>query len=612
MSDSPIADGASTALTFGPVDEPHENPNYVGLINGAVDSNTREFVVVLDDKATVQLDDLLVTRRTLADGTEVAHYGIVTELTSRIEGMTEPSDTEYHAGSASAQPGHTSRCAIISVLRVDPEKFVAPDPGSAVEHARDKDRTKALYADQMDGKLPIGFDQADEPIYADWSFMNGVQGGHVSISGISGVAAKTSYALFLLYMIYETEVGRALLGAGASGARALVFNVKGEDLLHLDRPHKTFTAEQAAKWHALGVANPGPFKSVAFFAPPAAGTGMSDQLVSASQSRPDATVFGWTPEEFIKGGLLRFCLTDNDQQATQVGFVEQSVRSELARHAYPLQGTPGAVVIGAQPHTPSRAFERAAEHMNSKDWRANAKTATGGTVVRSFYDLIDVLDEKLETTGEWEGRHAPGTVTAFMRRLAAVAPRLGHLVRLGVTPVTLERSINVVDIHDLHESAQRMVVGSLSSEVFESKQGKGRDPRRDILLDELNKFAPREGFGPLRELFVDVAERGRALGVFLIGAQQAASRVAQPVVSQPALKIVGRLDATEAAEYKFLTAEMRERATRFMPGTMVVSQPRVPVPIPMRFPFPPYATNTADKDQAGDEKARTEDAFASL
>lgn len=603
MTDT-VTDPFQAELPVSPGATPVSATTRIGVINGAVEATTREFVVVLDDEATMQLDDLIVTRQTLADGTEVAHYAIVTELTSRIEGMGEPSDTQYHA--EGTMPGKTARCAIVSVLRVDPERWVAPCPGAEVEHAHDEDRTKALYADQMDGKLPIGFDQSDEPIYADWSFMNGVQGGHVSISGISGVAAKTSYALFLLYMMLESDQGRALLGQGAAGARALVFNVKGEDLMHLDKPHQHFPPEQKEKWAALGVADPGPFKSVGFYSPPVVGSGTSDQLVSSSQTRPDATVFGWTPEAFIKGGLLRFCLTDNDQQATQVGFVEQAVRAELARHAYPMVGRPGAVVICAQPHTTSRAFERAVEA------KPPSKTAADGTPIHNFYDLIDVLDEKLEVTEEWAGRHAPGSVTAFLRRLSALAPRLGHLVREGVEQVKLERSVTIVDIHSLHESAQRMVVGSLVQEVFDSKQATGREPLRFIGLDELNRYAPREGHGPLRELFVDIAERGRSLGVFLIGAQQAASRVAAPVVSQPSLKVVGRLDASEAAEYKFLTPEQRERATRFMPGTMICVQPRVPVPIPLRFPFSPYATNVGDAGQTAEAKQATQDAFASL
>ena len=51
-----------------------------------------------------------------------------------------------------------------------------------------------------------------------------------------------------------------------------------------------------------------------------------------------------------------------------------------------------------------------------------------------------------------------------------------------------------------------------------------------------------------------------------------------------------QLDPSEADAYRFLTPELRKRATRFMPGTVVVSRPAVPEPPPVRFPPPPFAT----------------------
>ncbi|HMJ37096.1 MAG TPA: ATP-binding protein [Baekduia sp.] len=590
-----------TEMTHTPTDQ-------IGAIDGAADVNTRRFSVVLDDTATVQLDELVVSRQMLPSGVEVAHYGIVTEQTGVIEGAELPSDTR-HIALTRTMPGQTSRCVEVSVLRTDPELWVAPNPGASVAQARGSDREAALFLDQMDGgRLAIGFDQGQQPIYGDFSFMNGVQGGHVSISGISGVAAKTSYALFLLYMILETPQGRALLGPAATQTRALVFNVKGEDLMHLDRAHKNLNDERRAQWAALDVSDPQPFGSVDFFAPPQPGGEQGEQLVSSAQSRPDATVYGWTPERFIREGLLRFCLTESDDRGTQVGFVEQVVRAELARHAYPLDNESGAVVICDEPHSTSRTFERIVAG------RPPAKPAGAGQVVRDFYDLLDVLDVRLDPDGpyNWTGNTQQGTVLAFLRRIMALAPRLGHLIRMGVQSVETNKAVTVVDIHGLHEAGQRFVVGALVSRVFDEKQATGREPLRYVMLDELNKYAPREGHGPLRELFVDIAERGRSLGVLLIGCQQAAGRVAEPVVRQPALKICGRLDATEASEYKFLTPELRERATRFLPGTMVCSQPRIPVPVPLRFPFPPYATNTGDAAMTDAEEAQGVAAFGAL
>jgi len=155
----------------------------------------------------------------------------------------------------------------------------------------------------------------------------------------------------------------------------------------------------------------------------------------------------------------------------------------------------------------------------------------------------------------------------------------------------------------LHDDAQRFVVGALLEQIWHEKQGTGRDPLRFVVLDELNKYAPARGFSPLKELLVDIAERGRSLGVLLIGAQQAVSGVAPARPRNASLKVAGRLDASESDAYRFLTASLRERASRFMPGTMVVSQPVVPEPVPVRFPFPPFATNP-DEAKADEAAAR--------
>ena len=109
----------------------------------------------------------------------------------------------------------------------------------------------------------------------------------------------------------------------------------------------------------------------------------------------------------------------------------------------------------------------------------------------------------------------------------------------------------------------------------------------------------------------DIAERGRSLGVLLIGAQQSALDVEPAIVRNAALKVAGRLDAGEAGEYRFLTPELRLRAARFLPGTMVVDQPIIPAPIPLRFPFPSFATNVSEAGSAnpGGDAQRADEAL---
>ena len=116
------------------------------------------------------------------------------------------------------------------------------------------------------------------------------------------------------------------------------------------------------------------------------------------------------------------------------------------------------------------------------------------------------------------------------------------------------------------------------------------------MIDELNKYAPREGARPIKDVLLDIAERGRSLGIILIGAQQTASEVERRIVSNSAIKVVGRLDPAEAGrpEYGFLPPSQRQRATLAKPGTMFVSQPEIPVPLAIEFPFPAWATRLSE------------------
>src|SRR5438093_281958 len=126
-------------------------------------------------------------------------------------------------------------------------------------------------------------------------------------------------------------------------------------------------------------------------------------------------------------------------------------------------------------------------------------------------------------------RVMPGTIAAFLPRLHAASARLGHLVRADADR-RIDRgaaNVTVVAIQSLHEQAQRFVVGALLRETFKEKEDTGqRLPLSVIVLDELNKYAPRDGTGPLKDMLIDIAQRGRSLGVLLVGAQQTASRVA--------------------------------------------------------------------------------------
>jgi hypothetical protein len=483
---------------------------------------------------------------------------------------------------------------------------VAPHPGLAVRRARGEERRLALYEDTMERTLAIGLGRDGEPVHIDLDFLDGTKGGHVSISGISGVATKTSTALALIRLLLAHPGMRRRV-------RVLLFNVKGEDLLFLDHPNRRYAESPDRRglderWARLGLAEPGGFPDVAFWAPPR----RDDHALPSSESRHEGVkVFGWTPHAFVLEGLLRFCFADASDMRSQLSFVEERVRGELLRRAVPVLDHPGAVGLlnGPADGPPRRRAPR----------------PVGDLMAGPFHDLdalvawlVAELEDEDGAGAAWTGRAAGGTVSAFVRRLESAASRLRGLIRSDAQPIPRgdaaedEPPVAVVHLARLHEFAQRFVVGTLLSQTFAAKEAGQRDPIEFVVLDELNKYAPRDGTSPLKDMLVDIAQRGRSLGVLLVGAQQTASRVAPEVLENAALRVSGRLDAAEAerAEYGWMLPSTRARARLIKPGTMVVAQPAIPVPLVVTFPFPPWATRKEEvaDDAGGDPFADLESA----
>ncbi|GMU40773.1 MAG: ATPase [Chloroflexota bacterium] len=593
---------------------PGANGGRVGRVAGVGQTTSQEFRVVLDADRYLAVDDLVVVRTEVPEAGTVSTYGIVTESEATYEGASFDSDV-HRIGDGGFQPAEQVRSARVAVTRVDPEIWVAAGPGEVAERARGIDRQRALYVDTIDPqkRLAVGLGRDGDEIEVDLDYFDGTKGGHMSISGVSGVATKTTFAFFFLRML----TGLPNLDPRATAnLRALVFNVKGEDLLWLDRPSTKFGEEEAAIWRRLGV-EPTPFRlatpsrdgrggqrartlpagnapTVAFWAPLARAA--RDTVVPDVSGRQDGIeAFAWTPQEFIEEGLLQFVFTDASDQRNQIPFVEERVRTQLMRWAVPVEGEPGAVTL----EDPSGAVH-----------------AAQGIVIRDMESLVEALGALLEPETEdgdghphpaWAGRVQPGTISAFMRRLQSASSdlRLGRLVRAGVSR-RIDRAaatVTVVAIQSLHELAQRFVVGALLQETFREKELTGQShPLSVIVLDELNKYAPREGSSPLKEMLVDIAQRGRSLGVLLIGAQQSASRVAPDVLENASIRVAGRLDAAESerAEFGWMLPSTKARARLLKPGTMVLSQPAVPVPVVFSFPRVPWATRRDEVRPEGD------------
>jgi uncharacterized protein len=563
--DSPVSPDPADSQSFS-----------VGVVLGTMDASPLELWLGVSTGQVVQLDDLVVIEHKLPDGRLVSFYGVVDLVRKRFEGAQFDSDAFRAA--QHVLPVEVSYAAHVQMTRIDPEIYVPPEPGSPVRLARGPALQRALFIDGMKKKVAIGFTRTGEPVFANLEFLDGTRGAHVSISGISGVATKTTYATFLLYSLFHSDA----LGADASNTRALIFNVKGEDLLWLDKPNTHCSDALADEYRKLGLPA-GPFESVGLYAP--ARRHGSAVMPEVGGRHEGVKAYVWTLRELARDHLLRFCFTEADDARSQISFLVHRIERELSLAAREGdQNDPGLTLHGHR--------------------------------LRSFADLAELLDtDVLDTMAP---RAAPGTLDAFRRRLQAAAQHMGHLVRGDAEAARRQISwrdhhVTVVDIHTLHATAQMFVVGVLLKRMMQDKEAQGTSrPLVFIVLDELNKYAPRTGWSPIQDVLLDIAERGRSLGMCLFGAQQMASEVERRVIANAAMKVVGRLDAAEAdrAEYGFLTKVARQRACMLSPGSMIVSQPELPTPVLVKFPFPTWATRA--EEVRADDDGDGSDPFARL
>ncbi len=537
----------------------------VGRVLGTEKNTPLLFHVAVGTGRYLQLDDLVVTVRQVPGAGPVMTAGIVTEVMARHEGANFDSDVFLIA--EGVLPAQVQEIAEITTTRVDPEIYVPPLPGAPVRRATGDERATALYFDTMDRRVPVGIGRDGIPIYVNLEFLDGTRGAHVSISGISGVATKTSFALFLLHSIFRCGV----LGQASINTKALVFSVKGEDLLFLDQSNSRLDDKIRSKYRLLGLPAE-PFRSVGFYAPP---------LPEDTTGRPHVasrttgvTAFWWTIEEFCANELLPYVFADAEDDRNQYTIVVHQVTLRLRTDAA-RAGSDGAVMVD-------------------------------GTLVRTYAELVDVIVDKVSDDGTraaWAGPvTGAGTVNAFIRRLRSSLRSLRSLIRADLPDnprrrvSTADQQVTVVDLHNLPERAQRFVVGVVLAAETQRKEDSGPGGLLFTMIDELNKYAPREGASPIKDVLLDIAERGRSLGIILIGAQQTASEVERRIVANSSIRIVGRLDAAEASrpEYGFLPPGQRSRATLAKPGTMFVSQPEIPVPLAVEFPFPAWATRQSE------------------
>ena len=120
-----------------------------------------------------------------------------------------------------------------------------------------------------------------------------------------------------------------------------------------------------------------------------------------------------------------------------------------------------------------------------------------------------------------------------------------------------------------------------------------RPPRRIVVfIDELNKYASKDApkTSPILRQILDVAERGRSLGVVLFGAEQFRSAINNRVTGNCSTHAFGRSNTIEVGNenYKSIPPVYKNMITRLKQGEYILQNPLFRSLLHIKFPKPIY------------------------
>ncbi|MFP5355618.1 MAG: ATP-binding protein, partial [Gemmatimonadota bacterium] len=494
-------------------------------------------------------------------------YGVVTDGMSYSDLASPLHDViGADADPTRAQRSPTERAEIrlytAAVLRHVPDEPLQPVAMGEVFLADDRDVAVAL---RMDGYLregahtgiPVGIYRAggmESPIYLDADFLLGPEAAHLNITGVSGLATKTSAVEWLLASIF------AHFPAKKGSVAVVCFNVKGPDLCFLDQA-ATLDARDQSLYERLGVPA-APFPRVHYFAPYKAKGFALNTLRSNPALQHNVSPLTWGLREVMQFAEVLLNKEDIDAKADAlIDFL-------------------GSRVVD-QPFSDQLLGTRQYAVRSFADLDA------------FFRDLIDAMEGA--NREQWRTHHV-ATIRKVRNRLVNIATRCEGLVTNDGQASDLpfgsfeDRAVYVIDIANLEEDAQDLIFARVVSKLRDhlERRALGVD-HLVVFVDELNKYAP--GDGPdtyVRKMLLDIAERGRYLGLVLFSAQQFRSQVHRRVVGNSGTAIYGRMDPDELATpgYAVLGAATRTKLATLDKGQLMVRHPHFAHPVFVRFPRP--------------------------
>ena len=421
-----------------------------------------------------------------------------------------------------------------------------------------------------------GCEKVTLPVNLNSKFIIGPEGAHLNISGISGLASKTSYAMFLLKAIQDSYMQKDPKSEDEDSVAFVLFNVKGKDLLAIDQLNDFSderNPEQArkdtfAKYEKLGLPAE-PFKNVHYYYPYSIpktrhwNTYMAPEEVEDNIKKKKAKKYKY---------IYKY---DKDNLDLMFANIDDSTQTMESIISYIMSGQGKFNQVSDWQGFLDAVKEKCSSETSGKDKEIPVASW------RKFYRIINksITDNKIfaRDIREDNGETRIGDALKYIKK----------------------NEVHVIDIAKLSEDKQAYVFGDAIRTIYDLQLGQYAgeervDPpsRVVIFIDELNKYASKETpkNSPILRQVLDVAERGRSLGVVLFAAEQFRSAIHDRVTGNCSTHAYGRTNSIEVtkSDYKSIPSVYKTMMTRLKQGEYIIQNPIFRSLLNIKFPKPIY------------------------
>lgn len=512
-------------------------------------------------------------------------YGVVEEISHITD--SESFLGEYFSndfGSLDVVP-NTERVGmnfvLARVVKNTQNIYIPVQNGQRVSLGDREDIEEALGLDEVKNKTVCGYLQmyegvdgaeVDLPVYVNSDFLIGPEGAHLNISGISGLATKTSYAMFLLNALQQ----KYMADKEKKSVAYIFLNVKGRDLLTIDQPGQPLSDFDKAMYKDMGLEEK-PFQNVRYFYPYGGRDTIKSyvrpEVFDAQCKAKRAKKFKFSFNEDKENLDLLFSNIDDPTQTME------SIINFIVSEQKPFNSVDSwDSMLEAVQEMGEKGGSGASKEISVMSWRKFKRIVKKSiSIDRMFTD--EVRPDKDEV-------------------------RLESAIR-GIKP----NEVFVVDVAKQDENMQAFVFGAVMQAVTRLKLGdfdedmtateRKQVPDRIVLfVDELNKYAASDApkSSPILRLLLDIAERGRSLGIVLFSAEQFKSSIHKRVSGNCSTHAYGRTNSVEVSDktYSFVPNTYKNMMTRLKQGHYIIQNPVFHSLLKVRFPMPLYKQDKGD------------------